>query len=687
MVGGVCGLLLLAGAYYYLYVRGKESKSKGPPLPEHDGHAGKSDHPYSPADDGTWADVEDGKSKVVAANDIELTGQPISAPASAPAPESSPAPAAKPALKKAPSVGALPSDPWAEGQAVVASATGAAAAAAEALLPGILSVARELPILGPCAGVLLQFYRVYKTVGANAAAYEGLKEQVDLGADWIREIAPQLKSRAIESAMVEQALRRVVSAVHHATQLVASVSSRYEDAAKKSMAARIASALVSTVLSSSDSEKLSKALTWLKEVIAYLLQTIPTVTGLQVKAKLETVAENVGSIMSLLSDKAQAAERIKKLQELQLQASEISLNSVIGEGGFALVYTGKYHRKQVAVKVVRRKDGNKLNAREKEAIENELLITRYLADPNILTVYGFVHELDRTLVVLEFAPYGSLWEMLYDEATFPSAQGSSWSFFAGSSGGGSDAGGFPFSLSIGWLKDLCSATAHLYSRDVKHKDIKAENLLVYAYPDRLVAKLCDFGFARQSSATMSLASGGTAVFEAPEVRATGMASFASDVFSCGMTGVQILTRQTPGRHGWQDQVNAAMDKHPKGPAQASVHKLLLKMIDVEQYKRPNAIECAEALSAVLDSLGGDPRTDSEAPEYDLVEAIEDRAKAARKVKSGSRGSIAAGSSLSHASDEAEGGGRSGSSSSGSNSGSKRDSRASGATTGEASEDN
>ena len=140
-----------------------------------------------------------------------------------------------------------------------------------------------------------------------------------------------------------------------------------------------------------------------------------------------------------------------------------------------------------------------------------------------------------------------------------------------------------------------------------------------------------------------------------------------------MTAVQILTRQTPGRHDWQDQVVAAMSAQPRSPAQASVQALLLRMIDVEQVKRPNAVECAEALSAVLDSLGGDPRTDSEAPEYDLVEAIEDRAKAARRGKAGSRGSIAGGSSPSHASDEAEGG--------------KRDSRASGASTGEVTEDN
>jgi len=274
---------------------------------------------------------------------------------------------------------------------------------------------------------------------------------------------------------------------------------------------------------------------------------------------------------------------------------------------------------------------------------------------------------DRTLVVLELAPYGSLWDLLCPAGAAASATaGDGWGSYGvgalvdlGSalvvglgSGGGAGAMGtdVPFSLSLGWLRDLSSAVAHMFSKGVKHKDIKAENLLVYAYPDRLVAKLCDFGFARQSSATMSHAGGGTANFEAPEVRATGKASFASDVFSCGMTAVQILTRQTPGRHDWQDQVNAAMSRQqslglglslglggsglPPGraaEAHAALRRLLLRMTDADQGLRPNAVECSAQLNAVLAALGGDPRTDPAAPDHDLVEDIEDRVKAARRA--------------------------------------------------------
>ena len=245
------------------------------------------------------------------------------------------------------------------------------------------------------------------------------------------------------------------------------------------MVKRMMNAALNLVLSGTDQQALTASLARLKEVISYLLQTIPAITTLQVKNKIENVAEDVSALMDMLTTstktKEQIDQRASKLQELTLDASEIQLNDVIGEGGFAVVHNGLFHNKQCAVKVIKRKNGSKLSQAEKVAVENELLLTRFLADPNILHCYGFVHQVDRTLVVLELAPYGSLWEILYDDANFPSA--------------------FPFSLSVGWVKDLASALSHMYRKNVKHKDIKAENMLVYSYPDRLIAKVSSFVFS------------------------------------------------------------------------------------------------------------------------------------------------------------------------------------------------
>ena len=181
----------------------------------------------------------------------------------------------------------------------------------------------------------------------------------------------------------------------------------------------------------------------------------------------------------------------------------------------------------------------------------------------------------------------------------------------------------------------------MYAKNVKHGDVKAENLLVYAYPDRLISKLCDFGFARQSSATMSVAGGGTANFEAPEVRATGKASFASDIFSIGMTAVQILTRKAPARHEWRNQVQRAVSgiPIPRGlskevfeAASSALQALLLRAVEEEQIRRPNAIEAAKSVISIFESLGGDPRTDTSAPDHDEIEIVENRVRQAMKQR-------------------------------------------------------
>lgn len=60
---------------------------------------------------------------------------------------------------------------------------------ADALIPGLLGIAREFPIVGPLAGVALMFHRNLKSASANQAEFARLKEQVDLALSWCREVS------------------------------------------------------------------------------------------------------------------------------------------------------------------------------------------------------------------------------------------------------------------------------------------------------------------------------------------------------------------------------------------------------------------------------------------------------------------------------------------------------------------
>ena len=137
--------------------------------------------------------------------------------------------------------------------------------------------------------------------------------------------------------------------------------------------------------------------------------------------------------------------------------------------------------------------------------------------------------------------------------------------------------------------------------------------------NELETKLCDFGFATQASASSSKAAGSTANFAAPEIRNTGRGSFMSDIFSIGMTAVQILSRAQPivTQWDWSKQVERAMasvaDAAPC-PAAPKIKQLLLAAVDANPAKRPNAVVLLAGVAAAMKAAGGDPRMMPSAPD-------------------------------------------------------------------------
>lgn len=100
------------------------------------------------------------------------------------------------------------------------------------------------------------------------------------------------------------------------------------------------------------------------------------------------------------------------------------------------------------------------------------------------------------------------------------------------------------------LIELLSAIAHIHSLNVIHRDIKPSNIIVRK-ADRLPC-LIDFGAVKEVMTTIITASGqhkssiaiGTAGYMPPEQTA-GRPTFASDLYSLGMTAICLLTGKGP----------------------------------------------------------------------------------------------------------------------------------------------
>ena len=99
-----------------------------------------------------------------------------------------------------------------------------------------------------------------------------------------------------------------------------------------------------------------------------------------------------------------------------------------------------------------------------------------------------------------------------------------------------------------FLRQACTAVAHLHSKGVLHRDLKPSNvLLMLNPPEPTRAVLADFGIASveadQGKLTATHESIGTPSFRAPEAL-TGHHTTRSDVYSMGKTIEAVINRTT-----------------------------------------------------------------------------------------------------------------------------------------------
>ncbi|MCB9779447.1 MAG: serine/threonine-protein kinase [Alphaproteobacteria bacterium] len=125
-----------------------------------------------------------------------------------------------------------------------------------------------------------------------------------------------------------------------------------------------------------------------------------------------------------------------------------------------------------------------------------------------------------------------------------------------------------------------------------HRDIKPANLLLkYLTPDKSqwVVKVCDFGMARTPETVgpgMTWSPAGTPGYTAPEL-VTGMYHRPADIYSLGVTGIELLT----GRKEPAALLGAL------GPT--ALHQLLRQMVSPDWTQRPSMSEVSARLRQIL----------------------------------------------------------------------------------------
>ena len=174
--------------------------------------------------------------------------------------------------------------------------------------------------------------------------------------------------------------------------------------------------------------------------------------------------------MKLHEKKESGIHRVQEiaLEELDL-AKEYNVEKTLGEGSFAKVLLATHRRTQT--RVVLKAVHQELTT-EREFFREFHYSYHLSPHPNILCSYAVAFKADNCYVFAqEYAPYGDL-------------------------AGNVKAGGLSEDICKKIASQLASALDFLHSKQLAHRDVKLENILVFAQ-DMSKIKLCDFGCTKR----------------------------------------------------------------------------------------------------------------------------------------------------------------------------------------------
>jgi len=198
------------------------------------------------------------------------------------------------------------------------------------------------------------------------------------------------------------------------------------------------------------------------------------------------------------------------------------VSGLLGRGGMGRVYRAfdRQLGRDVAIKTLT--EGFAGDSEMLERFYREAAKTGMLKHPNIVTVYDLGEQDGWPYIVMEYVAGQAL------DRAIQSNQGLS----------------LAAKLSI--LEQVCHALDYAHRNDVIHRDVKPANVIVQ--PDG-VAKLLDFGIARQDKSDRGLTRTGSVIgtihYMAPERLRDHPFDGRSDLFSAGVMLYQLLTGQLP----------------------------------------------------------------------------------------------------------------------------------------------
>ncbi|XP_058105194.1 salt tolerance receptor-like cytoplasmic kinase 1 [Magnolia sinica] len=205
----------------------------------------------------------------------------------------------------------------------------------------------------------------------------------------------------------------------------------------------------------------------------------------------------------------------------EIEQLSLNFSSVIGEGGFSMVYLARFSDSTFgALKIHRNSE------RLCRVFKQELAVLMQLHHENIVKLIGYCDEREEGVLVFEYVSNGSLHDKLH--------------------GQGGTGNLLPWNRRMLIAFQLAQAIKYLHDNcplQIIHSDIKASNVLL---DDQLNCKLCDFGCAKMGFSSTILPSSmnpvmGSPGYVDPHYMRTGIISKKNDVYSFGVLLLELIT--------------------------------------------------------------------------------------------------------------------------------------------------
>ncbi|ELP86082.1 protein serine/threonine kinase, putative [Entamoeba invadens IP1] len=217
----------------------------------------------------------------------------------------------------------------------------------------------------------------------------------------------------------------------------------------------------------------------------------------------------------------------------RIDPAELSEIEVLGKGSFGIVWKGIYRHNIVAIKKMKEMSDSGMQELEKEVAMLDKFRCEY-----IVAFYGAVFIPSKVCMVTEFAPFGSLQDLMRKRSKKD----------------------VQLSLRLKMMCDACKGILYLHENGILHRDIKPDNTLICSMSlnEKVNAKLTDFGSSRNVNlmmTNMTFTKGiGTPTYMAPEVLKNEKYTKSADVYSFAITMFEVF--------GWQDAYNQDIFKFP-----------------------------------------------------------------------------------------------------------------------------